>query len=65
MSKIGVNILLVITMGTQKCPKKIVKVVTGPFKGSKFIVFMHLLCVGCDNLDQKRSKKFIIRTVII
>ena len=52
-------------MGTQTCPKKIVKVVTGPFKGSKFIVFMHLLCVGCDNLDQKRSKKLIIRTVII
>ena len=39
-SKIGMNILLVITMGTQKGPKIIVKVVIGPFKGPKlpFIV---------------------------
>ena len=43
MSKIGVNILLVITMGTQKCRKKIVKVVTGPFKGSKFGIYYVLV----------------------
>ena len=55
------NILLVITMGTQKGPKVIVKVAIGPFKGLKLL----LLCVGCDNLDPKRSKKLIISIVII
>ena len=53
------NILLGITIGTQKGQKIIVKVVIGPFKGPK------LSCVGCDNLGPKMSKTLIISMVII
>ena len=42
-TKIGMNILLVFTMGTQKSPKIIVKVVIEPFKSPKFPFIMFWL----------------------
>ena len=58
MSKTGMDFLSGITLGTQKGPKIIVKVVIAPFKGPKLPFIMCWL-------DLQRSKKLIISIVII